>query len=146
MLTGPKWSLCFTKVRFSPLEATQAWQSSPFPLWKTSKWTSCHTLINSRNALCVHKSFQTLSMSVLFPSIWHGFICFPLSLETSRAGSLCQQRAPRDTIRSEIKEMCSAEKGQQETAAYKENRKHCESRKIEYKALKIHKNRLCFFI
>lgn len=38
--------------------------------------------------------------------------------------------------------MCSAEKGQQETAAHKENQKHCESRKIEYKGLKIHKNRL----
>lgn len=38
--------------------------------------------------------------------------------------------------------MCSAEKGQQEITAHKENRKHCESRKIEYKGLKIHKNRL----
>lgn len=38
--------------------------------------------------------------------------------------------------------MCSSEKGQQETAAPKEYRKHCESRKIENKGLKIHKTTL----
>lgn len=142
---GPKWSLCFTKVCFGPLEDTQAWQSSPFPQWKTSKWTSCHTLINSREAVCVQESFQTLSMSVLFPvsdMISSASRCLWRQAELGH----CVSSFRRETIRSKIKEMCSTEKGQQETTAPKENRKHCESRKIENKGLKIHKTRLWFFI
>lgn len=87
--------------------------------------------------MCVQESFQTLSMSVLFPVSDMVSSASRFLWRQAELGH-CVSSSRRETIRSKIKQMCSTEKGQQETAAPKESRKRCESRKIENKGLKIH--------